>query len=229
MKILIVEDEVELLNTAKEYLLTEGYICEEAPTYRQAFEKVNVFEYDCIVVDIGLPDGNGLSIVQELKSKLSNTGIIIISARNALEDRLDGLNIGADDYLTKPFHLSELNARIKSILRRRKFNGSKEITYNEIRILPDGLQVYVNNQEVSLTKKEYDLLIFFISNENRILTKESIVEHLWGDYFEVVTNYDFIQTHISNLKRKLTDLGASDYIKSVYRLGYKFCNDEAPQ
>lgn len=229
MKILIIEDEEELLNSSKEYLMSEGYICEEATTFKEGIEKINLYEYDCIVADIGLPDGNGLDLVQELKSKLSETGVIIISAKNALEDKIAGLDIGADDYLTKPFHLSELNARVKSILRRRKFRGNKEIVFKEIRVLPDTLQTFANQRPVALTKKEFDLLIYFISNQNKIITKESIAEHLWGDYIDTADSYDFVYTHISNLRKKLVEQGSNDYIQTVYRVGYKFTGDEAPQ
>ncbi len=229
MKILIIEDEEELLNSSKEYLMSEGYICEEATTFKEGIEKINLYEYDCIVADIGLPDGNGLDLVQELKSKLSETGVIIISAKNALEDKIAGLDIGADDYLTKPFHLSELNARVKSILRRRKFRGNKEIVFKEIRVLPDTLQTFANQRPVALTKKEFDLLIYFISNQNKIITKESIAEHLWGDYIDTADSYDFVYTHISTLRKKLVEQGSNDYIQTVYRVGYKFTGDEAPQ
>ena len=209
--------------------MSEGYICEEATTFKEGIEKINLYEYDCIVADIGLPDGNGLDLVQELKSKLSETGVIIISAKNALEDKIAGLDIGADDYLTKPFHLSELNARVKSILRRRKFRGNKEIVFKEIRVLPDTLQTFANQRPVALTKKEFDLLIYFISNQNKIITKESIAEHLWGDYIDTADSYDFVYTHISNLRKKLVEQGSNDYIQTVYRVGYKFTGDEAPQ
>lgn len=229
MKILIIEDEEELLNSSKEYLMSEGYICEEATTFKEGIEKINLYEYDCIVADIGLPDGNGLDLVQELKSKLSETGVIIISAKNALEDKISGLDIGADDYLTKPFHLSELNARVKSILRRRKFRGNKEIVFKEIRVFPDTFQTFANQRPVALTKKEFDLLIYFISNQNKIITKESIAEHLWGDYIDTADSYDFVYTHISNLRKKLVEQGSNDYIQTVYRVGYKFGGDEAPR
>lgn len=229
MKILIIEDEEELLNSSKEYLMSEGYICEEATTFKEGIEKINLYEYDCIVADIELPDGNGLDLVQELKSKLSETGVIIISAKNALEDKIAGLDIGADDYLTKPFHLSELNARVKSILRRRKFRGNKEIVFKEIRVFPDTFQTFANQRPVALTKKEFDLLIYFISNQNKIITKESIAEHLWGDYIDTADSYDFVYTHISNLRKKLVEQGSNDYIQTVYRVGYKFGGDEAPR
>ena len=227
MKILIIEDEQDLLHAAKSYLVSEGFMCEDASTFRDGIEKIHLYEYDCVVADIGLPDGNGLELIEKLKKRTPETGVIIISARNALHDKISGLDMGADDYLTKPFHLSELNARVKSILRRRKFRGSREIIFNEIRIFPETLQTFVNYQAAPLTKKEFDLLVYFVSNQNRILTKESIAEHLWGDYIDTSDSFDFVYTHLSNLRRKLVDLGARDYIRTVYGVGYKFAGDEA--
>jgi DNA-binding response OmpR family regulator len=222
MKVLIVEDEVSLAESIENYLYQEGYRCELAYTFAKASEKVNLYNYDCVVVDIGLPDGSGLNIIKEIKKSKSNAGIIIISARNALDDKIDGLEIGADDYLTKPFHLSELNARIKSLIRRRSFNGSNEIIFNEITINPDNFEVFVNSQLLTLTKKEYDLLLYFLSNKNRVVTKESIAEHLWGDNMDLIDSYDFIYTHIKNLRRKMVEKGGNDYIQTIYGTGYKF-------
>lgn len=222
MKVLIIEDEKALAESVEQYLNQEGYRSEKVAGFNQAREKINLYNYDCIIVDIGLPDGNGLDIIKELKQIKSDAGIIILSARNNLKDRIDGLEIGADDYLTKPFHLSELNARIKSIIRRRSFSGSKEVVCNEIRIDLDSMNVFVNDQQLTLTKKEYDLLLFFLSNKNRVVTKESIAEHLWGDNMDLVDSYDFIYTHIKNLRRKMLDKGANDYIQTIYGMGYKF-------
>jgi DNA-binding response OmpR family regulator len=225
MKLLIIEDEDELLKSVKSYLKSEGYLCESASNYEEGSEKINLYEYDCIVADIGLPDGSGLNLIQELKSKVSETGVIIISAKNSLDDRIEGLDMGADDYLTKPFHLSELNARIKSVLRRRKFHGNKIVSFNEIQVHTDSLRVEINGKPLGLTRKEFDLLLYLISNSRKILTKESIVEHLWGDYINAVDSYDFIYTHISNLRKKLIENGANDYVKTVYGLGYKFTDE----
>lgn len=222
MKVLVIEDEKELLSTLSSFLRTEGYVCEEAATYQEGKEKINLYEYDCILADIGLPDGNGLQLVELLKSRVTNTGVMIISAKNSLEDKIQGLDIGADDYLTKPFNLSELNARIRSILRRRKFEGKKEIEFHEIRANPETLQVTVKGKVVPLTKKEFDLLIYFISNRNKVLAKESIVEHLWGDYIDSADSFDFIYAHVSNLRKKLVEHGSRDYLHTVYGVGYKF-------
>jgi len=222
MKVLIIEDEETLLRAAVSYLTSAGYICEEATTFQEGSEKIFLYQYDCIVADLGLPGGNGLDLVNALKASSPTAGVIIISARNSLEDKIHGLEIGADDYLTKPFHLSELNARIKSIMRRRKFAGSKEMLFNEIKIIPDSFDVYVKQQPVSLTRKEFNLLLFFVSNRGKVLTKESIAEHLWGDYTDSVNSYDFIYNHVSNLRKKLIDHGSRDYVQTVYGLGYKF-------
>ncbi|MBS1950674.1 MAG: Two-component transcriptional response regulator, LuxR family [Cytophagales bacterium] len=224
MKILIIEDEHELQSAITGYLKSEGYICEQAISFKEASEKIDIYVYDCVLVDIGLPDGSGLQLVEMLKKKLKNSGVIIITAKNSLEDKISGLDIGADDYLTKPFNLSELNARIRSVLRRRKFEGQKEIEFNEIRVNPEILQAHVLGKPVSLTKKEFDLLLFFLSNQKKVLTKESIAEHLWGDYIDSADNFDFIYVHISNLRKKLVEHGARDYLHTVYGVGYKFAD-----
>jgi DNA-binding response OmpR family regulator len=222
MKLLIIEDEVQLLRAAASYLQSAGYLCEEATTFDEGAEKIYLYQYDCIIADLGLPGGNGLDLVRALKANSPDAGIIIISARNSLEDKINGLEIGADDYLTKPFHLSELNARIKSVMRRRKFKGSNEIVFNEIKIIPDSFEVFVKQRRVTFTRKEFNLLVFFVSNRGKVLTRESIAEHLWGDYTDSINSYDFIYNHISNVRRKLLDNGSSDYVQTVYGLGYKF-------
>ena len=222
MKILLIEDEKELSATIQLYLTKGNYLCETALTYDHAMEKIHMYQYDCVLVDITLPDGNGLNIIRELKENHIDTGIIIISAKNSLDDKITGLDIGADDYLTKPFHLSELNARIKSIIRRRNFGGTREIIFNEIRILPEHMQVFINDTEIQLTKKEFDLLVFFISNKNRVLTKEAIAEHLWGEEMDMADSFDFIYTHIKNLRKKLLENADHDYIQTLYGMGYKF-------
>jgi DNA-binding response OmpR family regulator len=222
MKILIIEDEKALQESIQKYLEYEGYICEAAGDFKTGKEKVSEFMYDCIVVDIGLPYGSGLDIVKELKNMESKAGIIIISAKNALEDKLKGLELGSDDYLTKPFHLSELNARINAIIRRRNFGGSKIIQFNEIKLDAEAQRVTVNEKAVDLTDKEYQLLEYFVANQRRVLTKGAIAEHIWGDEYIQVSNYDFIYTHIKNLRKKLIDAGSEDYIKTVYGSGYRF-------
>lgn len=222
MKVLLIEDEKELSNSISEYLQKENYLCEAVMNFERAVEKINLYHYDCIIVDISLPDGSGLNLIRELKANRSETGIIIISAKNSLDDKVAGLEIGADDYLTKPFHLPELNARIKSIVRRRSFGGVNEILFNDLRVFPELMEVTVNSQLLSLTKKEYDLLVFFLSNKDRILSRESIAEHLWGDEMDMADSFDFIYTHIKNLRKKIMEKGGEDYIRTIYGMGYKF-------
>ena len=222
MKILIIEDELELLEEINSYLLKENYVCEVAGNYNDAYEKLQLYHYDIAIVDITLPGGSGLSLIELLKKINTDTGILIISAKNSLDDKLNGLEIGADDYITKPFHLAELNARVKAIVRRRKFNGAREITFNEIKIIPENKLVLVNDNKLQLTKKEYELLTFFIANKNRLLTKESIAEHLWGDNIDLADNFDFIYTHINNLRKKILSAGGTDYLQTIYGMGYKY-------
>jgi DNA-binding response OmpR family regulator len=222
MKVLVVEDEQGLADSISAYMSREGYICETAATFRAADERVYLYTYDCVIVDLTLPDGDGLQLIQNLKRLEATTGVIIISARNSLEDKLKGLEIGSDDYLTKPFHLSELNARMKSLLRRRQFGGQTEIRFGEIRVVPQSRLVFVNDQPTPLSRKEYDLLLYFLSNANVVLTKMSIAEHLWGDNIDSADSLDMVYSHIKNLRRKLLDKGAGDYVRSVYGIGYKF-------
>jgi len=222
MKILVVEDEAILCETVVAYLEEEGYRCEQAGTVELGSEKVNLYEYDCMLVDIGLPDGSGLSLIKELKKCHPETGIIIISAKNSLDDKISGLDLGADDYLTKPFHLPELNSRIKSLLRRRKFEGKQELVIEEISIQPENRQVFVGGEQLPLTRKEFDLLMFFVSNRGRVLTKESIAEHLWGDFADSADSFDFVYSHIKNLRRKLLERTKTDYFQNVYGTGYTF-------
>jgi DNA-binding response OmpR family regulator len=225
MKILIIEDEPALRESVQKYLEHQGYVCEAVGDFKTGMDKVGLYSYDCVVVDIGLPEGSGLDIIRELKELDAKSGIIIISARNSLEDKLTGLEIGSDDYLTKPFHLSELNARINAIIRRKNFGGSKTIQFNEIKLYTDGRRVTVNDKNVELTDKEYQLLVYFIANQRRVLTKAAIAEHIWGDEYEQLGSYDFIYTHIKNLRKKLMDAGSGDYIKTLYGTGYRFTDN----
>ncbi|MGA9269047.1 MAG: response regulator transcription factor [Lutimonas sp.] len=226
MKVLVIEDNVELLQDIKCFLEEEGNICEIAPSYKSANDKIGFFPYDILIVDITLPDGNGLDIIRSVKKESIDLGIIIISAKNAVDDRIHGLEIGADDYLTKPFYLSELNARIKALYRRKAYQGSREIIFNEIRINPDSHEVFVHGKLLNLTKKEYDIIHFFVVNRHRLITKEAIAEHLWGDDIDMVDSYKFIYTHLANLRKKIADLKGNDYIQSIYSVGYKFTDRE---
>ncbi len=222
MKILIIEDERALQESIMKYLQHQGFTCEAVSDFLQGKEKVTQFVYDCIVIDIGLPYGSGLDIVKEMQYMESKAGIIIISAKNALEDKLKGLDLGADDYLAKPFYLSELTSRINAIIRRRNFGGNNVITFNEISLEAEAKRVSVDGKAVVLTDKEYQLLEYFIANCRRLLTKTAIAEHIWGDEYQHVSNFDFIYTHIKNLRKKLIDAGSQDYIKTIYRAGYRF-------
>jgi DNA-binding response OmpR family regulator len=222
MKILIIEDEKELQTAISAYLQKQGYICEIAADYRDGIRKITEYEYECVIADIGLPYGSGMDIVAELKSLRSAAGIIIISARNSLEDKLDGLELGADDYLTKPFHLSELSARVNALLRRKHFDGNTSILFHEIQVNPSSKTVAVNETPVELTGKEYQLLTYLIANQRRVITKSALATHLWGDEYDMAGSYDFIYTHIKNLRKKLLDTGCKDYIKTVYGTGYRF-------
>ncbi|GGG19999.1 DNA-binding response regulator [Dokdonia pacifica] len=224
MKILIAEDEIALQRSIAVYLERDGNICEVASDYIEALEKVSIYDYDILLLDINLATGSGLDILRTLKKEKKTTGVIIISANNSLDDKLEGLDLGADDYITKPFHLAELNSRIKAVLRRGKFGGEETITFNEIKIDTRSRTAYVDDKAITLTRKEYDLLLFFISNQGRVLSKEIIAEHLWGDHSDLMDNFDFIYVHINNLRKKLKNEGAK-YIKTAYGSGYKFIAD----
>lgn len=222
MKLLIVEDEKELSKSIVSYLKQENYLCEIAPDYKTALDKTESFDYDCILLDITLPDGNGLNVLKNLKDNNNTDGIIIISAKNSIDDRIAGLNLGADDYLSKPFHLSELSARIAAVIRRRRFDGNKVLVLNELTIDTLAKTITVNGEVVDLTRKEFDLLLYLVSNKNRVISKNAIAEHLSGDEADVFDNFDFIYAHMKNLKKKMVQAGCQDYIKSVYGMGYKF-------
>ncbi|HQW84931.1 MAG TPA: response regulator transcription factor [Ferruginibacter sp.] len=222
MKILIIEDEKELSKSIVTYLKQENYLCEIAPDFKTAMDKTESFDYDCILLDISLPDGNGLTVLKELKENKKTDGVIIISAKNSIDDRIAGLNLGADDYLSKPFHLSELSARISAVIRRRRFDGNNVIVLNEITIDTIAKLVAINNMALDLTRKEYDLLLYLVSNKNRVISKNAIAESISGDGVDLYDNFDFIYAHMKNLKKKLTAAGCEDYIKSIYGLGYKF-------
>lgn len=222
MKILIIEDEVQLVKSMALALRQEGYVCEVALTAIEANEKVSMFDYDCILLDINLPDGNGLKILESVKSNHKADGVIIITARDSLDEKVMGLNLGADDYLSKPFFMPELLARVSAIIRRKRFDGNNKITFQEISLDLLGKTATFNNNQVELTKMEYSLLIFLVANKNRVVSKNAIAEHLSGDNAELLDKFDFIYSHIKNLKRKLHEAGCNDYIKTIYGLGYKF-------
>lgn len=221
MKLLIIEDESSLNQSMVEFLSASGYLCESVPDFQRAVEKIELYDYDCIILDIMLPGGSGLELLQYLKANKKTDGVIIISAKNALEDKIQGIQSGADDYLTKPFHLSELSVRIAAIIRRKKFDGQSLLLAGDIQIDTAGKTVQVNKQELELTQKEYQLLLFLTINKNRVLSKSAIAQHLWGDDMDLADNYDFIYTHIKNLRKKIMAAGGEDCIRSVYGEGYK--------
>ncbi len=224
MKFLIAEDEKELQQSIVSYLERDANVCETASDYKEAAYKVSLYDYDVVILDINLNTGSGLEVLKLLKKEKKTAGVIIISANNSLENKLEGLDLGADDYITKPFHLAELNSRINAVLRRGKFGGNETIVFNEIKIDTRSRTAYFDNKSISLTRKEYDLLLFFITNKGRVLSKEMIAEHLWGDHSDLVDNFDFIYVHINNLRKKLTAEGAK-YIKTTYGSGYKFIEE----
>jgi len=256
MKLLIVEDELPLLTDIKAYFTEENFICEGAETYEQAVEKVSLYDYDCLLVDISLPDGNGLNLLTLLKTlrKSQGTsipgtstasagtperdwpgtsisansmpgnsmpGIIIISAKDSLDDRIRGLDLGADDYLTKPFHLSELNARLKAIIRRRSFGTNDQLTVGTLQIDPLGRQAWSANQPLNLTPKQWDIFLHLLANRSHVVPKSSLAEHLWGDHIDQADSFDFLFAHIKNLKKKLAGVGAGVEIRTVYGVGYQ--------
>ena len=222
MKVLIIEDEPAIANSISEYLSDEDYICEFAADYKSALQKISGHHYDCILLDIMLPDGNGIKLLEEIKAQGKDDGIIIISAKDSIEDKVTGLQIGADDYLTKPFHLSELSARMYSVIRRKSFSSANRIIQGEIEIDLPSKSVIVNGNQILLTKKEFSLLLFFIGNPNKVISKSALAEHLSGDYADMFNNHDFVYAHVKNLKKKLSEGGCGSYLKTVYGTGYKW-------
>ncbi len=221
MKILIVEDEVPLLESMEAYLKNEHYLVERATNYQEGSFKIHLYEYDCILLDIGLPDGNGLTLLEELKACRQKAGILIISAKNSLDDKITGLDLGADDYLTKPFHLSELNARLDDVLRRKKFDTNTAIEIANLHIDLSRRTAKVEENNLNLTKKEFDILLHLVANKTRVVTKTSLAENLWGDHVDQVDSFDFLFAHIKNLKKKLSEANASIEIHNVYGVGYQ--------
>lgn len=221
LKLLIIEDEQALNQGMVDFLTGAGYLCESVDTYAAAIEKIDNYTYDCIILDIMLPGGSGLSLLKYLKKDGKEEGVIIISAKGALEDRIEGIELGADDYLTKPFHFSELSVRIAAILRRKNFRGLSVLKIGDMEINTAGKTITVAGQPVELTQKEFQLLLFFAINKNRVLSKNAIAQHLWGDDMDFPDSYDFIYAHIKNLRKKLVAANGIDYIRSIYGQGYK--------
>lgn len=222
MKLLLIEDEPLLLDEMDSYLTEQGYRCEKATTFKEGEEKITLYEYDVVVLDITLPGGNGLALLELLKNRFSDAGVLIVSAKDSLSDKVAGLGLGADDYITKPFHLEELNARINALMRRRSFSGNNRMKIDMLVIDTAAQEVHWKDHLISLTKKEYELLLYFIVNKNRVVSKQSIAEHLWGDHYDMADNYDTVYVHTMNLRKKITAHSGTDYIKTVYGMGYKF-------
>ncbi len=221
MKILIVEDEPSLRELIQRSLEKERYVVECAADFNSGLQKIEDYDYDCILLDIMLPDGSGLHLLEKLKAMHKRENVIIISAKDSLEDKVTGLELGADDYLPKPFHMAELNARIKSVIRRNHRGGEMDIRLGNIRITPDTFRVYVDDRQLELNRKEYDILLYFVNRPERVVNKSTLAESVWGDHIDQIDNFDFIYAQIKNLRKKLKDAGATATLKAVYGFGYK--------
>jgi DNA-binding response OmpR family regulator len=221
MKILVIEDEPEMMGLIKQFLEDENYIVESAGNFNSGLDKIISYDYDCILLDIMLPDGNGLELLQELKNLEKADSVIILSAKNSIDDKIKGLDLGADDYLTKPFHIAELNARIKSVIRRKKTNGRKWIEIENLKINIEERLILINDQSLELNRKEFDILVFLAMNKNRIASKMAIAENIWGDYIDQANDFDFIYSQIKNLRKKIREHNTNIDINAVYGMGYK--------
>lgn len=222
MNILLVEDEEDLAHNIKKYLTQGKHEVFYAAHLSAAQDLIFDHIFDVVLLDLNLPDGNGLDLIEEVKEKNFSTGILIISARHAIDDRVKGLELGADDYLIKPFHLSELNARVNALSRRYNNSSNEGIVANEITINTQKQQVNVNKKIVNLTPKEYKLLYYFITNKNRVLTKSAICEYILGENTDWVDSFDLVYSHLKNVRKKLVQSGAKDYVKTIYGVGYIF-------
>ena len=221
MKILIVEDEPEMLQTIASYLQMEQYVVETATDVYSALEKVGIYEYDCILLDITLGNGNGLEVLQALKKEGKSDGVIIISAKDSIDDKIAGLDLGADDYLPKPFHLAELHARIKSVIRRKKFTGSNQLQVANLSVNLDLRTISIAETEIPLNRKEYDILLYLLTNKERLVAKTALAEHVWGDRIDESDSYEFIYSQIKNIRKKLKEHNAQIEIQAIYGIGYR--------
>lgn len=222
MKVLIVEDEPELAADIEQFLVSSEFVCEIAGTYNEAIDKIHAHRYDCILLDLMIPGGSGMDLLKEIKAQKREEGVIIISAKNSVEDKVEGLTLGADDYLAKPFHQTELAARILSVVRRNQFDRSNTVSFEELEIDLLTRTATIHEQPIGLTKKEFDLLVFFLGNKNKVISKAALAEHLSGDFADMFDNHDFIYAHVKNLKKKLREAGAGNYLTTVYGTGYKW-------
>ena len=221
MKILIIEDEKGLREVMTQSLEKERFVVETASDYPTAIQKINDYDYDCVLLDIMLPGGNGLSILEELKKLRKRESVIIVSAKDSIEDKVTGLDLGADDYLAKPFHLAELHARVKSVIRRKQNDGDVRIDIGNLTVYPDNHTVFIDNNELKLNRKEFDLLYYFVANPDRLINKTSLAESVWGDNIDQADSLDFIYSQVKNLRKKMKQAGAIPEIKAVYGFGYK--------
>ena len=221
MKILIVEDEIELQKVVQQSLEKEKYLVEFANNYASALDKIIGFDYDCILLDINLPDGSGMDLLREIKKLHKQDAVIIVSAKDSVDDKVEGLNLGADDYLAKPFHLAELHARINSAIRRNNQHGEKYIIFKNVKINPEDRNVFVNEVLINLNRKEYDMLYYFMIRPGKTLQKTTLAESIWGDHIEDADSLDFIYSQIKNLRKKLKQSNAEIDFQAVYGIGYK--------
>ena len=221
MKILVVEDEIKLQETIIEFLEKEKIIVESATNFSEAIDKITSFDYDCILLDIMLPDGDGMDVLRELKNLQKKTSVIILSAKDSVDDKVEGLLVGADDYLAKPFHFAELLARIKVAMRKNQQHGEEIISFKNLSIYPEDRRVFVNNEEIKLNRKEYDLLYYFMLRPERVFQKTMLAESVWGDHTEMADNLDFIYSQIKNLRKKLKEANSEADLQAVYGVGYK--------
>ncbi|SFM69272.1 DNA-binding response regulator, OmpR family, contains REC and winged-helix (wHTH) domain [Chitinophaga sp. YR627] len=221
MNILLIEDETDLQEVVKDSLAKEGFLVETADTFQEGLKKISFYDYDCVLLDITLPGGDGLQILEHLKNIGKSENVIIISAKDSVDDKIRGLNLGADDYLTKPFHIAELNARVKSVLRRKTFEGKNILECANIKVDLNEFMAHVNDIPMTLNRKEFDILVYLMANRNRLISKSSLAEKVWGDYMDDADDFEFLYSQIKNLRKKLKDSGAEVKISAMYGMGYK--------
>lgn len=221
MNILLIEDETDLQEVVKESLAKEGFLVETADTFQEGLKKISFYDYDCVLLDIMLPGGDGLQILEHLKNIGKSENVIIISAKDSVDDKIRGLNLGADDYLTKPFHIAELNARVKSVLRRKTFEGKNILECANIKVDLNQFMAHVDDIPMTLNRKEFDILVYLMANRNRLISKSSLAEKVWGDYMDDADDFEFLYSQIKNLRKKLKDSGAEVKISAMYGMGYK--------
>lgn len=207
-------------------LRQEGYVVESAATYLEADSKVAGYSYDCILLDIMLPDGNGLKLLEHIRAMGKRENVIIVSARDSLEDKVYGLEIGADDYLPKPFHTAELVARVRSVLRRGRSAGELSLKLGNVTLKPEARSVEVDGKPLQLLKKEFDILSYFMQRPRHMIDKATLAEAVWGDYADDSDNFQFVYAQIKNLRRKLEQAAATIEISAVYGFGYKLSEKE---